>query len=400
VHCATDEPAATDGVLDQDFGCNGASITEIDGVSIAYDVAVQRDGRILVVGGTGMNTAGGTDNTVALVRYNPDGTLDIPFGDGGLAETKLDQYLEGHSVALQPDGRIVIAGSASYDRPGRVTVARYERGGTLDRTFASVGWMSIATLRRAAEVLAQPNGGILVTGPSLDGWNIVRLNSNGTIDTRFSRRVGDGSFKAATDAAHAMALQRDGRLVVAGTARGRLALERFMPNGRLDTSFGMAGRVTTRVGAAAAKAFAVDVQPDGKIVAGGQAGRGIVIARYERSGALDASFGVGGLVIEDVTNQTDAVRSVGIGPDGGVVAVVGDPPGAAPRHSAFLMLRYNVAGGLERPIAESAVAFPRFGRVYATANALAVQPDGEIIAVGAVASSGYESRFAVARFLA
>ena len=188
-------------------------------------------------------------------------------------------------------------------------------GGTLDRTFG-IGGIVTTDFRGSSEgassVAVQADGKLVAAGASDVNGNgsdfaLVRYNSNGGLDTSF----GAGGFVTADfgspwEAATALALQSDGKIVVAGftvVSFADFALARYNTNGTLDTTFGAGGKVITDFGAVSSQAFAVAVQPDGKIVAAGYANidgnEDFALVRYNSNGALDTSFGTGGRVTTD-----------------------------------------------------------------------------------------------------
>ncbi len=138
--CSKRESNSPLGALDREFVCDWTVITKFCGMSPAYSVAIQSDGKIVAVGGTGMYTVGGDDNNFALARYDRDGTLDPEFGRDGRVATQLRFFQDAHSVAIQDDGMIVVGGSASYGRGRTCSLARYEPDGTPDVTFGENSW--------------------------------------------------------------------------------------------------------------------------------------------------------------------------------------------------------------------------------------------------------------------
>jgi uncharacterized delta-60 repeat protein len=222
------------GDLDTSFGSTGKVLTVFFDGSAASAVAIQSDGKIVVAGS-------------ALVRYNADGTLDTTFGDQG----KVTTFCCG-ALAIQPDGKIVGAGVSGVS-PGNVDFAlvRYLPNGTLDTTFSGDGTVTTdfgnGRLDGAWAIVLQPDGKIVVVGASrVEGDSasedvaLARYLPNGSLDATFS---GDGKVltdlgSGEGDVATAVALQPDGKIVVAGfTHRGDFALARYLSNGTLDTTF-------------------------------------------------------------------------------------------------------------------------------------------------------------------
>jgi uncharacterized delta-60 repeat protein len=332
-----------DGTLDASFHGDGRVTTDLTkGSDGAADVAIQLDGQIVVAGVAG--DPEGSDTKFALLRYNPDGTLDANFGKGGQV---LTDFTAGFDVAagleIQTDGKIVAAGAATElgeeGQPPQTSgfaVARYNPDGTLDSSFGEGGKVITefsAGLDQASDLALQVDGKIVAAGVAGAGgqggvFAVARYNSDGGLDTSFSA---DGkrttNFGSWFSAASSVAIQRNGRILVAGTEAidvsapdYKFALARFNPDGSLDDSFGGDGRVRTRFGGGV---LGVAIQEDGKIVAvGGTKGRDqkFALARYTRRGGLDSSFAGDGKVVTNFTSGSDWAGAVALQPNGRILA--------------------------------------------------------------------------------
>jgi uncharacterized delta-60 repeat protein len=356
------------GTLDTGFGTNGRVTTDFGGgYEAARSVALQWDGKIVVAGGSLI----GFFNHFAVARYLSDGTLDASFGTGGKVITKFENRPDGiapgevsadaDSVAVQPDGKIVVAGYANIEGEEDFALVRYNANGTLDTTFGSGGKV-ITDFGRLQQgysyalgfsLALQPDGKIVVAGVAYIGagrdFALARYNSNGTLDTSFGTGGKVITDFTRDDSAFSVAVEPDGKILVAGMAdvsQGYgFALVRYNGNGTLDASFGTGGKVTTDFGIldqgfSLANANSLAVQPDGRIVAAGRAYFNedfhSGLARYNSNGTLDASFGTGGKVIADFQGPYgyDQFGSVVVQPDGKIVVAVsglGD----------FTLVRYN-----------------------------------------------------------
>ena len=287
----------TDGTLDTTFGGVGwVTVDIIDGFSneaTAMSVALQPDGKIVVAGSS---NDGGITSDIALVRLHPDGTLDTDLdGDGKLTTAIGTADDVGHSVAVLPNGKIVVAGSTSSGADWDIAAVRYNADGTLDNSFSFDG--KVITAIGPGDDLCwsmalQSQGKIVLAGYSQDGSNydfaLVQYNSDGTLDTGF-----DGDGIVTTDMGNsefgrAVAIQSDGKIVAAGSASTAsdedFAVVRYHANGTLDTDFYGDGTVSTDFGGSEV-ARAVALQPDGKIVLAGTyyapgVGYDFALARY------------------------------------------------------------------------------------------------------------------------
>jgi uncharacterized delta-60 repeat protein len=397
---------AAPGDLDPGFGTGGIVVTDVSTSNNdeATAVALQPDGKIVAAG----KSFNGSD--VAVVRYTANGALDSSFGSGGKVSTPVGTGTdEGNAVAVQPDGKIVVAGEASNGTNNDVAVVRYKPDGSLDTSFGSGGIVMTpvgASDDGASSVALQPDGKIVVAGTSRtsqDNFAVVRYTTTGALDGTFGTGgtvvtpLGSGADAAA------MALQPDGKIVLAGGAAGAtgtdFALVRYTATGALDGSFGSGGKVTTSFSPGLDEALGVALQPDGKIVAGGlasPAGDDFALARYNQSGSLDASFGSGGKVTTDVTpGRFDVGRSVALQPDGKIV-LAGLTEGASPED--FAVARYEPDGSLDGSFGAggTAVTDPSPGHIN-EAHAVVVQPDGQILVAGRMDNPN--SNFVLVRYL-
>ncbi|HQW40691.1 MAG TPA: T9SS type A sorting domain-containing protein [Flavobacteriales bacterium] len=284
----------TDGTPDNGFGVGGKVSTAFGtGNDFGMSVAVQPDARIVVAG----NSYNGTDRDFATARYNTDGTLDNSFSGDGKVTTAFGTGNDyGSSVAIQPDGRIVVAGYAYNGTNNDLALARYNTDGTLDNSFSGDGKVITAfgTGDDAGySVAIQPDGKIVVAGSASNGtvryFAIARYNTDGTLDNSFSGGgIETTNFGTGTAIGISVAIQPDGKIVVAGDAymgsNSDFALARYHTDGSLDNSFGVGGKVTTAFGTANDFGRSVAIQPDGKIVVAGSAYSGtnsdFAVARY------------------------------------------------------------------------------------------------------------------------
>jgi uncharacterized delta-60 repeat protein len=259
----------TDGTLDATFGASGEVTTSLgQNGSFALGVAIQADGKIVAAGSAG--------SKLGLARYNADGSLDTTFSGDGKVITSLSKNGSlAAEIAIQADGKIVAAGSAG----SKFGLARYTTNGTLDTTFSGDGKVTTSVGPNGSSALGvaiQADGKIVAAGSSGSRFGLARYTTNGTLDTTFSgdgklaTRFKDGSL------ANAVAIESDGRIVAAGESsllilNGTFALARYDTDGTLDTTFSGDGKVTTNFDSRADFATAVAIQSDGRIVAAGEA---------------------------------------------------------------------------------------------------------------------------------
>lgn len=370
---------------------------------------------------------------MALMAQEP-GDLDNAFGVEGRVITDFAANDLGRAIALQPDGRIVVAGSSgpliddneNLRSGAKFAVARYLPDGTLDTTFGGDGRVTTAFEQVASgnqgpaqAVALQPDGRIVAAGyiPSSSGvdFALARYLPDGALDASFG---GDGKvttdisallgLPAANARASAVVLQPDGRIVAIG---GNFFV-RYLADGSLDASFGDAGltAIAQRPLEGAFELFAAALQPDGKMVAVGLVFNfnppfvnSFVLARVLSDGTFDPSFGIDGLVKTDVALNA-SLAAVALQPDGKIVAAgrtvedTGDPSTLT---SNFTVARYLSDGMLDATFGGGGLATTDFGGT-SQAWGVTLQPDGKIVAAGD-AVAGLQSQgndFALARYLA
>ncbi|MEV6839365.1 calcium-binding protein [Streptomyces sp. NPDC051133] len=341
-----------DGSLDPSFGGDGRVTTPINNMippeqlqwGEAHAVALQSDGKIVVVGGSWRAYEDCCWFVVA--RYNADGTLDTTFGGGdGRVFTDFGEPEEAEDVAIQPDGKIVAAGYVG----GEAAVARYNPDGSLDTTFGGDGMVTTDPAGSDPQeggdgraLVLQPDGKIVVAGQvgsTRFDFALIRYNADGSLDSGFGaggiQRTDFGDY----DTPEAVALQSDGKIVAAGSGGGGLAVARYTAGGALDPSFDGDGRVVTP----GASAQDVKLQSDGRIVVAGSGAGGFAVLRYNTNGSLDTGFGSGGRV-DTAFGGSDVANGVAIQSDGKIVAA-----GRGGPDNDFALARYQGGGGTPPP---------------------------------------------------
>ncbi len=358
-----------DGSLDASFGVDGKTITDFNaGADAATSIVLQPDGKIIVAG----YALNGVQTDFALARYLENGSLDPSFGINGLQTTAIGlNNSEGLSVALQADGKIVVVGTATLiPTRGAFTMARYDTNGVLDTTFGAGGIMINAidsTDEHAFSVAIRPDGKIVVAGyahPNLDAYYdfaIAQYLPDGSLDSTFGingRQLTD--FQGFNDYGYAMLLQSDGKIVVAGSTRAgntmlSMAVVRYNADGTLDTNFSQDGKTITSVNFQSDAAYSIALQTDGKIVVAGSSYLSLyesfrfAVLRYLPNGNLDNEFGK---VTTAFQVGNDQAYAVAIQADGKIVA------GGGSTNFDFALARYlpgEVVGVGDVPISTHAL---------------------------------------------
>ncbi len=284
-------------------------------------------------------SAASTEITVTV--FGPPGSLDTSFGGGKLMIPAGGGDDFANAVAVQADGKLVIAGRGAEHR-GDFALIRLDRDGALDPTFGTAGR--------------------------------VLTDFTDTSDTIF-----------------AIAIQPDGKIVAAGTTTGAttsndFAVARYLPNGELDPSFGTGGKVVTALGTDSDTAYALAIQPDGKLVVGGDSNRGssqtgvdFALVRYTTAGVLDTTFGTSGIVLTPIASNgaRDSIYALALETVDGETRIV-----AAGGEGDFTIARYRATGELDATFGSGGKVANLFGSTIGAARAITVTPAGAIAVAG------------------
>jgi uncharacterized delta-60 repeat protein len=398
-------PAA--GALDTTFGIGGKALADFVGAADrANAIALQADGKIVAVGATSF---GGGLRNFAVARYNPDGSRDTTFNPDGEQVHNGIQVTdfagdndEAHGVAIQADGKILVAGSTVAGNQFSFALARYDSLGNLDPDFGTNGTVTTTGTGFGYALAVQPDGKFIVAGGSNGSgdWVLVRYNPDGkTLDAGFGTGGMvttdiDGHFAEA----HGVVLQPDGKIVVAGkTTDGagghRFALARYNTNGSPDITFDGDGKTTADFGGIDDESSSVALQADGKIVVAGSTSdsdstSAVAVARFNLDGSLDSTFGGGdGKVVNDFGSTFATAGGVVIQAAGARIVVAGSvivPDGHTFAREVALA-RYTPDGSLDSSFATGGTVISDFhGRTEA--DSMAVQADGKIVVAGTIAT--------------
>lgn len=331
-----------DGNLDSTFGSNGKVTTDFGNTDYANAIVVQPNGKIIVAGYTLKSY------DFAMVRYNIDGSLDTTFGNLGKVTTDFGDVDYGNAAALQPDGKIIVAGDSVTSNYFDFSLARYNPDGSLDDSFGSGGKVTTDinnhSYDSATSVAIQADGKIVISGITDDTtvhFALVRYNPDGSLDSSFGSSGMVVTDFSTNGYAYAMTIF-NGKIIVAGNtffnSRNHIAITRYEPNGNLDTTFGNHGLVITDFGLDF-WVHAVTVQPGGEIIIAGasmvtEICKDFALERYKPDGSLDTSFGTDAKVTTDFYGMDDCAYSLALQPDGKIVA-------GGYALSDFALARYN-----------------------------------------------------------
>ncbi len=340
---------AAPGDFDPTFGVDGIVTTDFFGSDdFATAIAVQADGKI-VVAGSAKSGADVTTTDFAVARYLPDGTLDPDFGSGGVVTSDFAGSTDyGHAVAIQADGRMIVVGEAISGTQKTFALIRYNSDGTVDPSFGTDGKV-LTTFSgrdsRAYEIVVQPDEKIVVAG---DGYRTP------------SPPLNDSDF----------------------------ALARYNSDGSLDLGFGTGGMVTTDFYSFEDGARALVQQRDGKLIAAGRAhtaqNADFALARYNADGTLDVTFGPNGdgKVNTDFSDNSEVALSMTLQPDGAIVVAGLTFFETGENNFGFALARYGADGTLDSTFGTGGKVTTDLNLLGELAASVVVQANGKILAGG------------------
>jgi uncharacterized delta-60 repeat protein len=374
-------------------GSGSVSSTVGSGDDWARAMTLQSDGKMVVVG----YSSNGSNDDFAIVRYNTNGSLDTTFGTGGKVTVGVGSSVdEAYAVTIQSDGKIIVAGRSHNGSNLDFAVIRLNTDGSLDTSFSGDGKVMVdfaGTTEDTQSVIVQSDGKIIVGGTSNSLFAMTRLNSDGSLDTAFG--VGGKVTTDATatsDSGYSLALQTDGKILMAGAGNNNFALVRYNSNGSLDTGFGTSGKVETDLAGGTDYGRSVIANSDGTILVSGYSSFGdFALVKYTSTGVLDTTFGSGtGKVLTNINGSDVAVDMV-VQPDNKIIL------GGYDGSFNSTLVRYNANGTLD-------TSFGNSGKVTTTIasgsfiEGLAVRPDGRIV-TGIVATVSGNKDFGIISYL-
>jgi uncharacterized delta-60 repeat protein len=427
-----DRTLLSTGGMDNGFGTGGKATVAFDlGGNFddeARSIALQPDGKMVLAGSA---QTGPSSYTFAVARLTPTGQLDTGFNGAGKQTIAfgLGQSDRALGLAVQADGKIVVAGTAQTANGYDFAVARLTSTGQPDTTFNGTGKQVVSfglggdNDDEATGVVLQPDGKIVVVGfaqvlANYKTFALARINANGSLDTTFNHS-GKLAFSfsggAGIDEAHGVAIQPDGKIVVVGFtqvngANTDFAMARLNADGTFDLSFNNNGHQVVPFDLGGGRkdvGRAVALQADGKIVVAGAAERlapnyDFAVVRLLPNGALDSTFsGTGKTTIAfDLGGGNDDEANTVIVQPSGKILVGGFAERFSPNYD-FAVARLTANGSLDSGFGTGGKDVIPFdldgGTNQDEAFSIALQPDGKALVAGMAQRSAYSFNFAVAR---
>jgi uncharacterized delta-60 repeat protein len=393
---------AQPGTLDKSFGSNGIVINEPGVKNTSFcAIAIQTDAKIVAAGYSTI----GQYLDFLIARYDTNGSLDGSFGVNGKVTSMVNSWsCSIHTLNIQSDGKMIVAGYADNGNYLDFVSARYNIDGSLDTTFGTGGFV-ITSFGVGSEVTSsaiQSDGKIVVAGymgfssgmqSGGTKFALARYNLNGSLDSTFGihgkittavRDMGDG--------ASTMGIQYDGKIVLGGWSYKQnglgittdIALVRYNYNGIIDSTFGIDGKVITEIGISSglSKLLILD---DNKILTCGNTYNGanddFVLVRYNNDGNPDTSFGINGIAITSIGIGDDKAQSLVLQPDKKFIVIGSTFDVNNGFQSNFALARYNANGSLDNTFGSDGIVVTAIDTI-SSFRAAAIQADGKILAAG------------------
>ena len=405
--------SAQPGSRDSGFGVNGLVTFLPYSTATGYgsgdpSMGLQSDGKIINLSIYYYNS----HTHFAAFRFKTTGQVDSSFGNNGQINTLISPFAEEtpKTLLVYPDDRILIAGETEYTTGGyNVELTRYKSDGTADPTFGTNG-IVVKNFsyydHRLHSIALQPDGKIVLGGYAMSStvaspdFAVFRIKPNGDPDSSFGINGMAVTDFGNTDKINSIALQSDGKILATGNSGDNIALVRYQTNGSLDSTFGTNGKLLTTFGYTRNVANSVKIQTDNNFIVGGSTGAAVysyyALRRFKPTGIADSSFGLNGTQITNVNNGEDFIQGMAIQADGKIIVAGYSDSNNYSGYVRFSMARYTSTGNLDAGFGNAGIVQTIFPTTESYGFSMLVQPDGKIIEGGA--SSAGVTHLAMARF--
>jgi uncharacterized delta-60 repeat protein len=384
---------AAPGDLDPGYGSGGKTTIDFTANEGAFALRLQPDGKLVLAGYVQSNAG----HQTAAFRLREDGSRDLNFSGDGAAEIEFGTTDVAHALALQSDGKIVLAGQTE-PTGSDFTVGRLTADGIPDGTFSgATGGRTVQFFGNDAAhaVFVQPDGSIVLAGYGGMNSNLAqaRVTSTGGLDFGFGSLGTSEENLGGTEFAFGGALQPDGKIITVGSTSlaSDIGFSRINADGSPDTSVESNGAISLSVGGADT-GRAVAVLPDGKILVAGGGGPGndMFVLRLNADATADTSFGNNGFTLVDFGGVDDA-RAIAVQANGKIVLA-----GSTNNGGDMAVARLQPGGTLDTTFGNGGKRTIDFGRTD-TAYGVGLQKDGKIVVGGTTAGGAGNDDVVVAR---
>ena len=372
----------TNGNLDNTFNKNGIAVLNNSYNEIPTSMAIQKDGKIVLAGYTYSSTLAFYGNRYLLYRVNTDGTPDLPFSKNGIME---NDYIEKYTaLTIQDDGKILTASSrfSSVYQVYNLSLTRYKLDGTVDTIYYASKQPSYPVAFNSKFITILKSGKIIVAGNSNNDFALAGWSKEGLFET-----LQTTDFNKNNDVLNGFVLQNNEDIILSGSSKSitssSFAIAKFTSDLKPDNSFSIDGKLTTEFNTNQNFANGIAVQTDGKLIVVGYVINGTesstAIVRYNMNGTPDSNFAVNGKLIENLNQGATKYTCTVVQKDGKIVT---GGQTMLNDHTAFALARYNNNGRLDETFGKGGIQINDFGNSKNIINSIAIQSDGKIIAGG------------------
>ncbi len=384
------------GTLDDTYGTNGQTSNSFGPNCQSYDSEIQPNGKIIIVGNDNSFASG---SSCIITRYLPNGTIDNSFGNNGVVSVLIDDYCTGSAIALQNDGKIVVAGTsykpAGNNQASEIMVLRLNIDGNLDTTFGTNGITSINLndSQTINSIAIQSDGKIVAGGEienlaisNINTFGLVRFLNNGDIDTTFGTNGYTCTSGINGGRILDLKLTDDDKIIAVGNNTPYSTehlIVKYDSNGNIDNTFGLNGNGIVQGQINNLSTFTKCVIKNNAIYVSGATSNSkynALIAKYNLDGMLDSNFGNNGLIVKDFgTNLSSFANDLNF--DSNNNLLVGYSYGSTSNYD-FGLESYNANGVLNQNFGVNGLFSTNFGAGHDYFRSLSIQSDNKIIMVG------------------
>ncbi|MBV9963990.1 MAG: T9SS type A sorting domain-containing protein [Parafilimonas sp.] len=384
--------SAQSGTLDTSFGVEGKIITPFySNELIVWDAAMQKDSKI-VLSGEGSLILTDTLSGISVIRYQTNGLLDSSFGVNGRAVYDFGYYSTGKAIAAQADGKILSAGWEVIDPfnndKNNVVVVRFLNDGKIDSTFGKNGELIVNFGKNPVinDVVIQPDSKIIIGGSLGPDFFLIRCDDDGKIDSSFGTNGYVTTSFSGLSSIRSIVLQSDNKILVGGSADGVAAFARYTSNGSLDQSFGNQGKFTYNFNTEYSIIYNIILLPDGSFIASGKVGgfnENMLISKFNSDGTANSTFANNGNIVIKFSQLQSKAVSAFLQSDNKIVVTGSAYKAFTGGDEEFTLCRLLPNGNFDSTFGINGLTVTDFGEQYLEYTIASFSINDKILTVGA-----------------
>ncbi|MEP6465561.1 MAG: hypothetical protein ABJB05_04620, partial [Parafilimonas sp.] len=385
------------GTLDSSFGINGKIITPFyNNELIVWDAAMQKDNKVVLSGEGSLILSDDTLSGISVIRYQTNGSLDSSFGINGRAVHDFGYYSTGKAIGVQTDGKIISAGWEVIDpfnnNKNNLVAVRFLDDGLIDSTFGKNGELIMNFGKNPVinDVVIQPDNKIIIGGSLGPDFFLIRCDDDGKIDSSFGTNGYVTTSFSGVSSIRSIALQSDNEILVGGSADVIAAFARYTPNGSLDQDFGNQGKFTYNYNTKNSIIYNVVLSPDGSFIASGKVGgfnENMLISKFNSNGTISPNFGDNGSIVIKVDQLQSKAVSAFLQYDNKIVVTGSAYKAFTGGEEEFLLCRLLANGNFDSTFGINGLTVTDFGVQYLEYTIASFPTNNKILTVGAPGTS-------------